>query len=85
MRLLLFPLVLILIIRVTGLSFISGMFREVLMVVVMGGAAPTATVVLMMSNLFGGKAELASAISAMTTVLCIVTLPFIVYIYQLVC
>jgi len=85
MRLLLFPMILILIIRLTGLSFHSDMFHEVLMVVVMGGAAPTATVVLMMTNLFGGKAELASAISAMTTVLCIVTLPLIVYVYQLVC
>ncbi|MBQ7173860.1 MAG: AEC family transporter [Lachnospiraceae bacterium] len=85
MRLILFPLILILIIRITGLSFRSDMFREVLMVVVMGGAAPTATVVLVMSNLFGGKAELASAISAMTTLMCIVTLPLMVLVYQVVC
>ena len=56
-----------------------------LLVVVMGGAAPTATVVLIMSNLYGGKAELASAISAMTTVMCIITLPLMVYLYQLLC
>ncbi len=85
LRLLVFPMLLTLIVFVTGLSHHSDMYREVLMVMVMSGAAPTATVVIMMTNLFGGKAELASAISAMTTILCIVTLPLVVYFYQLLC
>ncbi len=85
LRLLVFPMILVLILAVTGVTHHSDLFREVLMVMVMSGAAPTATVVIMMTNLFGGKAGLASAISAMTTILCIVTLPLVVYFYQLLC
>ncbi|MBQ8934216.1 MAG: AEC family transporter [Lachnospiraceae bacterium] len=84
-RLIMFPMLLVLILALTGLTHRSDMYREVLMVMVMSGAAPTATVVIMMTNLFGGKAELASAISAMTTILCIITLPVVVYFYQLLC
>lgn len=85
LRLIVFPLILIAVIFISGLAGSSEAARAVLLVIVMGGAAPTATGVINMSALFGGRAEFASAISAITTLLCIITLPVIVYIYQIVC
>lgn len=85
MRMIVFPVILILIVAVSGLSHYSVMYREVLMVMVMGGAAPTATVVVLMANMFGGNAKFAATISSLTTIMCIVTLPLVVYFYQLLC
>ena len=85
MRLIVFPLIVILVMRVLGLYKISDMLYAVMLVLTMGAAAPTATNVLVMSNLYGGRAELASAVSAMTTALCVLTLPLMVYIFQMIC
>lgn len=85
MKLVLFPLLLIVIISLSGLTRFYPGTRDLCLTAVMGASAPTATMVLMMANLLGGRAELASAISAMTTVLCIATLPLMVFIYQVMC
>lgn len=85
MKLLLFPFMFIIIIRISGITVNYPDTRALFLTAVMGASAPTATMVLMMANQLGSSSESASAISAMTTVLCIITLPAMVFVFQLLC
>ena len=86
-RLILCPLVFIGIIALTGLRKLGGDVEAVLLITVMAAGAPAATMISQFANLYGTKEDAANtnALNVMTTLLCIVTMPLMIMLYQVIC
>lgn len=84
-RLLVFPIVFVLLVwgsRVVSFSPLAG---DVLVATVLAAAGPTAVTVSQMAELFGGDAARAGKVNVMSTILCVVSMPVVIYIYQVLC
>ncbi|MBQ7535670.1 MAG: AEC family transporter [Stomatobaculum sp.] len=86
-RLLLYPLALILLISVSGITRKIPYTREILLVLVMCIASPAATLVTQMATAFRSleEAKDTGSLNVMTTLLCVVTIPLMVLVYQILC
>lgn len=82
-RLIVIPLLTILLLFATGFLNRYPQYRPVLMVVMIAAAAPAASSVIQLSVLTGRDAAKAGIYNVMSTLLCVVTMPFIIYVYQL--
>ena len=84
-RLVLYPVVSILVLCVCGVFRLHPQAREIVTVVALTAGAPAAVMVTQFTQMFRTEAEAqyASVVNIMTTVLCLVTMPCISYLYQL--
>ncbi|MBU5434589.1 AEC family transporter [Pseudoflavonifractor sp. MSJ-37] len=82
LRLIVVPLVLALLLKYSGLAHMAANGTTILMVSLLAAATPSAATVMQMSQIFDRDAEYASAIYVVTTLLCIVTMPVIIWVYQ---
>ena len=82
-RLIFIPILTILLLYATGFLARYPQYRPVLMVVMLAAAAPAASSVIQLSVLTGRDAAKAGTYNVMSTLLCVVTMPLIIYIYQL--
>ena len=82
-RLIFIPILTILLLYATGFLARHPQYRPVLMVVMLAAAAPAASSVIQMSVLTGRDAAKAGTYNVMSTLLCVVTMPLIICIYQL--
>ena len=82
-RLIVIPILTILILFATGFLSRHPQYSQVLMVIMIAAAAPSASSVVQLSVLTGGDAPRAGAYNVMTTLLCVLTMPLIIYIYQM--
>ena len=82
-RLIFIPILTILLLYATGFLARHPQYRPVLMVVMLAAAAPAASSVIQLSVLTGRDAAKAGTYNVMSTLLCVVTMPLIIYIYQL--
>ena len=86
-RLIAYPLLAILLIRITGIAQIFPSASGALMVLVMCVSSPVANIVTQMSSLYRShqEAQESGSINVMTTMLCCITMPIMIFIYQMVC
>ena len=84
-RLIAFPTLTILCFWAIGAGNWEPRWKAVLTVIVLCFSAPTASNVAQTATVFKSDAELASVINIMTVLFCIVTIPLMAYIYQLLC
>ena len=86
-RLILYPLIFIFLVRLSGITFRMEGIRQVLLVTMLAVCAPVAVSVTQFANLWGEgeDARDAGSINVMTVLFCIVTMPLMVWIYQAVC
>lgn len=84
-RLLVYPLLLILVFALTGVTHWFDGAREILLVTLLAASAPVAVSVTQMADLFGADSAQAGAINVMSVVFCIVTMPLMVAVYQWLC
>lgn len=83
-RLVLYPVIIILVLKMLNIdSFITG-FNRLALVGFLAAAAPTATSVVQLAKLNNGDYESANAVNIMTILLCIITMPLTVYLYQMI-
>jgi len=83
LRLLVIPLIFVPIYRfISGLPMAIGC-EEVMLISMISASTPTAITITQLSQLFGGDADYANVITLVGTVLCIVTVPLMVALYQL--
>ena len=82
-RLIVIPILTILILFATGFLSRHPQYSQVLMVIMIAAAAPSASSVVQLSVLTGRDAPRAGAYNVMTTLLCVLTMPLIIYIYQM--
>lgn len=84
LRLIVYPLFIIVIMKMLSLDhFIHG-FNKLAMVGFLAVSAPTATSVVQLAKLDNGDYESANAINIMTILLCVLTMPVMIYLYQLI-
>ena len=82
MRMVICPLVIILLMRVTSLPSLIENGRNIMMIMLMCAAAPSANLISQLALLYDKDAEYASVISVVTTLSCILTMPLMVLIYE---
>lgn len=82
LRLLVFPLAALAIIKVFGLSALVADGKTILLISLLAMCAPAAGTVTQQSILFGTEGEYSGAIYTVTTLLCVVTMPLMISLYQ---
>ena len=63
--------------------FNTRMTRIILLISFLAAAAPCASTVTQMSHLYGHNGEYASLINVVSTLLCVITMPVMVYLFQI--
>lgn len=84
-RLIVYPVVMIGVILLTGVTRWMPGAKEVLLVTMLATCAPIAVSISQMADIFGGDSTKASALNVMSVIFCIATMPLIIALYQLVC
>ena len=82
LRLVLVPLILLAILKLTGLAALSPDGKTVLYICFLAVMAPSATMVTQLAALHRNRPEYASSINAATTLLCIVTMPLLTQLFM---
>ncbi|PJG84031.1 AEC family transporter [Caviibacterium pharyngocola] len=84
LRLILIPICLMLVIKLTGAAHWVENGETIAMISFLATTSPAAATVTQMALLFNKNAQKASAIYGVTTLLCVVTMPLIIALYQLI-
>ncbi len=84
-RLLVLPLICILLFKAAGLTGWFEGAKQVVLVTTLATAAPAASSVTQLAQVHNRDYVRASVINIMSVVFCIVTMPVMVYVYQLIC
>lgn len=82
-RLIAYPLLNIVFLKYSGLTAMVPAGDTILMITLLATITPSASTITQMAQVYGKDADYASAINVATTLLCIVTMPLMVMIYQL--
>lgn len=85
LRLIAFPVLIILIIFASRITALVPLSHDVLTVTVLAAAAPIGVSVAQMATLYNVDAKRAGALNVMTVLLCIITMPLIILVYQFLC
>jgi hypothetical protein len=83
LRLIVIPLIVLVFLKYSGLAHFSENGTTILMISLLATMTPSASTIMQMAQVYGKDADYASAINVSTTVLCIVTMPLIIALYQL--
>ncbi len=81
LRLIVYPLLAVLLMK--PFTAFAPEMKTVLMIPMLAAAAPTAATVTQMSQVYGKDADYASACNVVTTLMCVFTMPVIIFLYQL--
>ena len=82
-RLIVFPLPVLLALRFSGLASLVPDGRKLLLISLFAAAAPSAATVMQQAQVYGSEADYAGAINVVTTTLCVVTMPLMTMLYEL--
>ena len=83
LRLIAMPLVILCVLKYSGLADLAPNGDSILLVSLLCSCAPAASTVTQMAQVYGHEGDYASAINVASTLLCIVTMPLMVLLYQL--
>lgn len=83
LRLIAMPLVILCILKYSGLASLAPDGASILLVSLLAACAPSASNVTQIAQVYGHEGDYASAINVISTLLCIVTMPLMVLLYQL--
>ena len=83
LRLIAFPLVVLCLLRIPGLAALAPNGETILLVSLLAAITPSASAVTQIAQVYSPDGEYAGSINVMTTLLCIVTMPIIIALYQL--
>jgi len=81
-RLIVIPLILLVLLGVSGVADHFSHGREILLVTFLAASAPSAASVTQFAQIYGGDAKYASAINIFSTLLCVITMPALVWLYE---
>ncbi|MBP3704949.1 MAG: AEC family transporter, partial [Clostridia bacterium] len=83
LRLIMVPLIMIPLLKFTGVAQLVPNGGQVLLVVLLATMTPSASTITQFAQVFDKDAEYASSINVLTTLLCVVTIPLMVTLYQM--
>ena len=81
LRMLFFPALMLLVFKFSPLASLTGEGTKVLLISLLAISAPSAISVTQMAQLAGADARYAGLINAATTLVCVITMPLIVFLY----
>ena len=82
LRLILMPLSVVLLVKYSGITTLVPGGKEVLLVTVLAAVTPSATSITQLAQVHNKDAQYACAINVITTLLCILTVPIMIALYQ---
>ena len=84
MRLVVFPLIALAILKFTPLASLApGNGTSVLLITLLAASAPSASTINQMAQIYNRNSGYASAVNVVTILCCIITMPIMVFLYQL--
>ena len=83
LRLIGVPFLTILLLKFSGLASFAENGSQILLVTLLATITPSASTITQMAQVYGKDARYAGAINVITTLLCMITMPIMVYLYQL--
>ena len=83
LRLLVFPLLALIMLKYLPLSAMNINGETVLLITLIGASSPAMSTVTQMASIYDGDRDHACAINVLTTLLCVATMPVMIYLYQL--
>lgn len=83
LRLILMPVCIILLIRLSGLANLVANGKDILLITVLAAITPSATSITQLAQVHGKDARYAGAVNVISTLLCIATIPLMILLYQL--
>ena len=83
LRLLVFPLVILLVMKYSGLASLVANGETILLVSLLSSVTPSAAIVTQLAQVYSDEGEAAGLINVITTLLCIVTIPVMIGVYQM--
>lgn len=83
LRLLLIPIFLLIIVKLCGFAGWVENGETIAMISFLATISPSAATVTQMALIFGNNAQKASAIYGVTTMLCVLTMPLVIALYQM--
>ena len=82
LRLILIPLILLVFVKISGIARLGGHSDTVVLISFLATVSPAASTVTQMAMVYGQNARKASAIYGITTLLCVITMPLMIALYQ---
>lgn len=83
LRLLLCPALVLAVVKYSGMASWAAAGDKILLITLIACITPSASTITQMAQIYGQNADYASAINVITTILCIVTMPVLVLLYQM--
>jgi len=83
-RLILLPLIIIATVKISGVTALHDHGKQIMCIVLFAAAAPVANAVTQTAQIFNKEAKYASLINGMSVIFCLVTMPLMIFIYELV-
>lgn len=83
LRLIVMPLGVLVLLKYSGIASFSPHGTTILLITLLATATPSATTCVSMASLYDNQPEYASVINVVTATLCTITMPVIVWLYQL--
>lgn len=83
LRLIVYPLVMIVIFHLSGMMQLHPYAYEILMITILAAAAPAAATITQFAQLYNKHPGYTSLINVMSVVMCIVTMPLMIMIYEI--
>jgi len=83
LRLVVLPLLCLLVLKILPLASMHPDGKTILTIILIATSSCSMSSVMQLSSVYGGNTDQACAINVLTTLLCVVTLPVMVYLYQL--
>ena len=85
LRLIVMPLIFVLCVFASHLAALSPLTGKVMVATVLAAAGPTAVSIAQNTQIHGKEAAGAGMVNVMSTLLCVITMPLIILVYQLLC
>ena len=82
LRLVGYPLVVMVLLKYSGLARLAPNGETILLVSFLAAITPSASAVTQIAQVYGSEGEYAGSINVVTTLLCIITMPLIIALYQ---
>ena len=83
-RLIVMPVICILLFKLTGIAGYHPEGDTIILIVLLAGASSAAALVTQLAQVFGGDAKYASLINVMSVIFCVITMPLMVLLYELI-
>ncbi|AQR94893.1 AEC family transporter [Clostridium saccharoperbutylacetonicum] len=83
LKMILCPFIILLLLKYSGMPNLLTDGKIILLISLLATLTPSAVTITQMAQIFGNNEEYASAINVVTTIVCIITMPIMVWIYQL--